>query len=418
MGVSKLRDPVAWVVALFVGNFLLQRLSLPNLSIPLTVPFSVAWMAFALYYKVVAVDFRRLVLWLSAAGLSALVVLAQLLWVEAPFISVTSWGYWVVIWLPVVVHFRDRSRAQYDRMMRGIARVGCVVSAMSVLFVALQWVGLRYRDYLAELVPAELLVQGYVISYPITYGSPIFKSNAWLALEPSFLSFMLGICIICGVLSRVRPVAVLWMALGLLATTAGSGIAIVGMAVVILLVTGRARLLRPYVVPALAVGAATAFSPFGQAILIRATEVTQARSSTSLRAIEPYLHLWPEWAHSAATVFFGRGAGSSRWIIDNAGVGGLLVPSVAKVLFDYGLIAGFALLAVMISTYVRSPEPVLALSLAASMLTLQSASPPLVLCSIAVVSLWAPRALAAPGTEPDSLGLVGIQHSRQLMHAR
>lgn len=413
---TRLRDPVAWVVTLFLGNFLLQRLSLPNLSIPLTVPFSVLWMGLALYYKVVAVDYRRLVLWLMAAGLSALVMLAQLVWVEAPFISVTSWGYWVVIWLLVVVHVRDRSSVQFVRMMRAIARCGCVVSSLSVLFVALQLLGLRYRDYLAELVPSSLLVQGYVISYPISYGSPIFKSNAWLALEPSFLSFMLGICIICGILSRVRAVAVLWMALGLIATTAGSGIAIVGLAVLIMLATGRARLLRPYVVPALALGAVAAFSPFGQAILVRATEVTQARSSTSLRAIEPYLHLWPEWATDAATVFFGRGAGSSRWIIDNAGVGGLLVPSVAKVLFDYGLIAGAALFAVMISTYVRSPEPVLALALAASMLTLQSASPPLVLCSIAVVSLWVPRAFTSPESGVSDLRPVSTQHRRQLMH--
>lgn len=389
----RIHDPVPWVLGLFAANFFLQRLSLPGISIPVTVPFVAAWIGLALFYRVVAINVRRLTLWLGAGALSGLVMIGQLSLVNAPFVSFYSWAFWMVIWLPVVVQIRDRSKEQYHRCLRAIARFGVGLSALSVLFVVLQLVGVTYRDWIVELVPPQYLVQYYAISYPIVYGSPIYKSNAWFALEPSFLSFILGVCAVSAILTKMRTLPVLWILLGMLATTAGSGIAVLGVAVVALVVTGRGFELKRYIPAAAVAGIVAGLSPFGQSIVSRLDEASQQRSSTSLRAIEPYVHLWPNWVSDPAAVFFGRGAGSSRWIIDNLGVGGLLVPSVPKVLFDYGLIGGPLLVALMISVYVRSPEPVFAIALAVSMFTIQSASQPLVMCSFAVVSLWAPRPL-------------------------
>jgi hypothetical protein len=88
--------------------------------------------------------------------------------------------------------------------------------------------------------------------------------------------------------------------------------------------------------------------------------------------------------------FIGRGPGSSAWVIDNLGILGLLVPSPAKMLFDYGLIGGILLVALMASAFIRTPEPVFALALALSMFTVQAAAPPLVVCVLIAVSLWSP----------------------------
>jgi hypothetical protein len=44
----------------------------------------------------------------------------------------------------------------------------------------------------------------------------------------------------------------------------------------------------------------------------------------------------------------------------------------------------------MIFTYVRSPEPLFAVSMAASMFVLQTAAQPLVICSIMLFALWSP----------------------------
>ena len=59
--------------------------------------------------------------------------------------------------------------------------------------------------------------------------------------------------------------------------------------------------------------------------------------------IEPYQFLWPQWMADPWGVIFGRGPGSSAWVVTNSGIDGLLVPSVAKVFFDYGLIGGVLL---------------------------------------------------------------------------
>ena len=154
-------------------------------------------------------------------------------------------------------------------------------------------------------------------------------------------------------------------------------------------------MLRRYALPTVVLGAVFATTLLGQSILNRVSEAGQSRSSTSLRMIEPYQFLWPEWLADPWGVIFGRGPGSSAWVVTNSGIEGLLVPSVAKVFFDFGLIGG-ALLAIMVAAaFIRAPEPLFALALAVSMFTIQSASPPLVVCVFVVAALWSPAVLSA-----------------------
>ena len=124
------------------------------------------------------------------------------------------------------------------------------MAALSLLFMLAQLLGVRYVDWLAEFVPHALLVQDYVISYPIVYGSPLYKSNAWLALEPSFLSFMIGACVVAALIVRMSVAKVLILIAGLLSTVAGSGIAVVVGYLLGLIVVRRIAALRKYAVPA------------------------------------------------------------------------------------------------------------------------------------------------------------------------
>ena len=94
-------------------------------------------------------------------------------------------------------------------------------------------------------------------------------------------------------------------------------------------------------------------------------------------------------------LILGRGPGSSAWVVGNSGIDGLLVPSVAKVFFDYGLIGGVLLAVLVASAFIRTPEPRFAAALAISMFTVQSASPPLVICVFLVASFWSPARLSA-----------------------
>ncbi|HEU5487049.1 MAG TPA: hypothetical protein VFU98_19255 [Microlunatus sp.] len=390
------RDPVPWLVGLFAANVLLQRISVPNLSIPIIVPISVIWVGLVLYAGVAVLNFRRLLLWLLGAGISAGLVIAQVLLVEGPFVSVNSWALWMTVWLPLIVHFVDRRWETYLKALRGVANVGLGLAALSLVFTGVQYLGVPYKDWVAQVVPSSLLVSGYVVSYPVTYGSEIYKSNAWIGLEPSFVSFMLGVCVVAAVVARLHWAKVSVLLLAMLTTTAGSGLAIVITFVAVTIISGRGRSLFRYALPAVALAVLFTFTLLGEAILSRVTEAGQSRSSTSLRMIEPYLFLWPHWLADPMGVLLGYGPGSSAWVVANAGILGLLVPSVAKVLFDYGLIGGLILIALMVSTFVRAPEPRFALAMAISMFTVQAASPGLVICAVCVAALWSPAARGRP----------------------
>lgn len=383
-------DPARWVTVLFVLTFAFQRISLPGLSVPVTVLIAVLGLGLAFVRGLVSLDPRRFVMWSLAAAVSGAMVLPQLILVSSPFVSFNSWALWMVIWLPLVVRLRDRSRVQYLRTLRAVAHAGLGLAVLSIAFIVSQLLGLRYYDWLADVVPDNLLVHDFIITYPVTYGSEIYKSNGWIALEPSFMSFMIGVCLVSALVTRMSVVKVLLLLAGLLSTAAGSGIAVVVVYVVGLLLVGRIGNLRRYALLALLVVGGFATTVLGQSVSQRVLEFGQARSSTSLRAIEPYVELWPHWVSDPAGMVIGQGPGSSAEIVRDMAISGLLVPSTVKVLFDYGLVGGLGLIILMIATYVRSPEPLFALSLAASMFVLQTASQPMVICSIMLLAFWSP----------------------------
>lgn len=405
-GPAWLRDPVVWGGALFLVTFLFQRIAVPGLPIPITVPLALGWLGLALLLGVVELSLVRLILWLGAAGLSGSLVVVQMMTLTNPFVSVNSWALWIVMWVPLVVQFRQRDHATYLRFARTIASIGLGLAGLSLLFIGTQAVGIRYYDWLSTIVPQNLLVQDFAISYPIVYGSPLYKSNGWIALEPSFMSFFLGVALICALLARMRVLVVLILAAGLFSTVAGSGIALVGVFVIVLTLQGRLGDLRRYLVPGSVIALVFAFSVLGEAVLSRVTEVNQQNSSTALRSTEPYVQLFPYWISNPLGIFIGQGPGSSANVVANLGINGLLVPSVAKLLFDYGLFAGLLLIALMASTYFRGPSFAFAVALAASMFLLQGASQPLAICSILAISLWAPNRPSAPVLPRRSLSTV------------
>lgn len=387
-------DGVRWVCWLFVLNLLLQRISLPAISIPVTVPLTVLWLFFAWRRGVVALEGRRLMLWLIASAVSAVVVLPQVLFVHRPYISVNSWAFWMTMWFPVAFMMTDRSGEAYHRMMRAVTTIGLWLSALSIVFVASQAAGLRYRDYIGEYVPPALQVEGFATSYPIVWDSWLYKSNGWIMLEPSFMSFTLGVCLLTALLSRAHPWKVVWLALGMLATVAGSGFAVVIVGVFVMIFGGQRRLIRPYIIPGTLLAAVAVPTAIGQVFLTRVTEVSDSNSSASLRSIEPYLYLIPRWVFDPAKVWFGAGAGSSRQVVEGSGTLGLIAPTLSKMYFDYGIIAGSLLLALAVVPFLRAHERALSVALLAQFFFLQPPSQPLIVPAFLVVTLWAPAPLS------------------------
>lgn len=387
-------DGVRWVCWLFVLNILLQRISLPSISIPVTVPLTVVWLFLAWRRGVVALEVRRLMLWLIASAVSAFVVLPQVLYVHRPYISVNSWAFWMTMWFPVAFMMTDRSGEAYHRLMRAVTTIGMWLSGLSVFFVASQAAGLRYRDYIGEYVPPALQVDGFATSYPIVWDSWLYKSNGWIMLEPSFMSFTLGVCFMAALLSRAHPWKVVWLGLGMLATVAGSGFALVVVGMLVMIFGGQRLLVRPYVIPGALLAAVAVPTAIGQVFLTRVTEVSDSNSSASLRSIEPYLYLIPRWIFDPAKVWFGAGAGSSRQAVEGSGTLGLIAPTFSKMYFDYGIVAGSLLLALAVVPFLRAHERTLSVAFLAQFFFLQPPSQPLIVPAFLVVTLWAPAPLS------------------------
>ncbi len=383
-----------WVWVMFLLVVLTQRLAVPGLPVALLLPIALGWIVLAIRSAVVEVDMRRLVMWCAAVAVTGCALLAQTAWLASPIISITSWMLFIAVWLPCVVRLKDRRTSTYQLALRNVVRA-CVVLAIGCLvMMGTQLAGMPYRDVVGDVIPDSLELQGFIITAPVVYGSELYRANAWIGLEPSIVSFQLGIGLLLAILlgSSWRIVIVLVGAL--FATASGSGFLIAMVGMLALLASPARRLLVRQLIPAGAAAGVLAFTPFGQQLFTRSNEFFSRGSSGSIRSIEPYLQLWPVWTSDATIALLGRGAGSSQELVDNTAIGGLLVPTPAKIFFDYGWIAGLVLATLLLFCYFEGPSTTLAVTLFASLWAIQpgAVQPVFVLAVVLLVTIWAPRA--------------------------
>lgn len=388
------RHTVVWGGVLFALVLLLQRFAVPGTGAPLILPVTLGWGFLALRAGILEIDRRRFLLWTITACITGSALLAQTAAGTAPVISVKSWALLLIVWLPAVARFADRTQATYRRLLVVVTWICTAFAAVCILQMAVQLTGTPYEDFIKPLVPEPFLVTGFNVTTPVEYGSSIYRSNAWVGLEASIASYQIGIGILTAVLTR-RPV---WMVAvlvtGLFSTVAGSGfmLALVGLAA--MLVTPARRLLVKPLLPMVAIGGSLAYTPYGQALLARSGEAQNEGSSASQRAIQPYAELWPEWSTDLRTAVLGGGAGSSQRFIDVRPMGGdLLVPLPAKILYDYGLVAGIVLALFLLYCYLDGPSLTIAFTMFVSMWTVQPGSniPVFILPLLLLVTFWAPR---------------------------
>lgn len=399
------RASVCWVGSLFAVLVLSQRFAAPGFpAVPVLLPLVAVWVGGGLVRGVVEVERRRAALWLLAAGVTGVAVVVQPALVDRPVVSPTSWALFMCTWAPFVVVLRDRRPGTFLAALRPVVTAGCALAAGCVVMTASQLAGLPYRDLLADVVPRPFLLQDFIITYPVFYGSPLYRANAWIGLEPSMVSAQLGLALVAALLTRRRAAPVVLLVCGLVAASAGSGLAIVAVAVLVMLLHPARGLLVRYV-PAGAVAAVLfVAAPWGTSIVSRFTEASTDRSSTSLRATLPYEYLWPQWVSDPSWVLLGRGPGSSQRLVADSGILGLLVPTPVKIFFDYGVLAGLVLAVFMAYCYVEGPSRAFAASLFVSLWVIQPGSTTMVIVLpvLLLVTAWAPRPGAVVESHPGA----------------
>ena len=383
-----------WAAGLFLLVVVLQRFAVPGLPlVPLLLPAVLLWVVAAAVKQVVEIDRNRLAWWLAMGAATAIVMPLQSAFVTDAEVSVTGWGLIMAVWLPFTVRFRSRGTQGYLAALARIAHISSWLAVVAVVMTVSQLLGLPYTDIFAKVIPEPFQLMGYVITYPISYGSTLYKSNAWFGLEPSAVSVLLGIGLLAAIFARVKWWNILLTVLGLVATVSGSGIVIALIGLGVMTLHRSRKLLLRYLPLVLVVLMGALFTPFGRIMLSRATEFQADNSSTALRAIDPYAVLYPRWIDSFQGVLLGYGPGSAQRVITRTNVLGLSIPSPAKVFFEYGMLAGLVLAAFMFICYWGSPSRALAVSLLMSYwLFIPGVTTVMVLAPLlATVSLWSPR---------------------------
>ncbi|MBL7498560.1 hypothetical protein I6A84_40955 [Frankia sp. CNm7] len=258
---------------------------------------------------------------------------------------------------------RAHSTVVLPRLLDRFVIMTSILAGLAVLQFAIQLAGWTYTDIIEDIVPPNFLAENFNTSYPVRYGSDLYKSNAFIGLEPSFTSQFLAVGLVVSVLRRTTWWRVLLFILAILSTVSGTGILLLGVASVLLAIhKGLKFTLSALAVVGILAGILS-FTPAAKIFADRATETSSSESSGNLRFVTPYERTYDNLADSPQRTLFGNGPGWSDrdaaeyFARTQLPLNYALLP---KLLLEYGVIAGLAFLTFLATAFVRgSPSFVL-----------------------------------------------------------
>ena len=346
--------PDRLIVLLLVALVLGQRFGfrVGEASVSLTIPLVFTLSALLLWQGRARVDrFRAELFLLATIGVGAATALAG---ISGARLSPTSLLLLLAIHLPWVLRGSAASRAALAHVGRTFVRLMVCVAVVGVLQLTSQLAGLwQYEDYLSTIVGEELLVQDFNDSNPLFYGSPVYKANAFVMLEPSFLSQYCALAVLIGVVLRIRAWQLLVLIAGLASSVSGTGVLLLVVGALLVLVRTPRNIRPSYAVAATAAFVLVLVSPVAALLLERSSEPTQPGTSGYQRFVAPYEETLVGLETDPARYLIGAGAGSAERLLESDRAGQLgqavVYTTVPKLTFEYGLVAGgvFALFIVL-----------------------------------------------------------------------
>ncbi len=247
---------------------------------------------------------------------------------------------------------------EYARILDFFQSCMLVVAGATLLQYATQLASLG-MPLLEHFVPHALIVRDFNYLQEVVWGSGIWKPNALVMLEASFLSQFLGLALIVEYWLFRRPKRLLLYGAALVLTFSGTGMLLA--AITIGAMTLHRGLNRTAVLLLLAVaGMAAALATTGliDAIIGRLAEFSRSGSSGATRFIAPAFRMYePLATGDLRLVLWGAGAG----FIDKEV--GFAWPPATKVWVEYGLVA-FVFYGAFLLCLVRStPVPLITVGL-------------------------------------------------------
>lgn len=358
------RVPLASVYLLIVTITLFQRFVVPGTVVSVALPVAFLVLVGLAARGQLKADVTRVALYLAAVAASLLCTVAVSAG-SGPAPSFTSLLLLLVLYIPLCFRVKDRLRDQFPRVLEFFQRIMLVGAVFCVLQTAVQLAGVGYEDLFDAYLPPTLIFTEYNTTYPIYYGSPILKANGVVFLEPSFASQFLAIAIIVQLMLDGRRWGRLALfGTALLATVSGTGIALLGVGLVVLAVRRGGRWTARALTAAFLVGLAVSLTPVGALLAERTGESSTSGSSGNARFVAPYVVIADAIGRDESVFLVGRGAGTVDSDVGFFNPRGLLVnyPALPKFIGEYGVPTALVFLAFILTVLLRNvPSPTLGL---------------------------------------------------------
>jgi hypothetical protein len=347
-----------------------QRITVPVGALAVPLPLIAGYAAIFVLCAAGAVRHRPARTQLYVVANAAVLTGAWLTGLRGDDVSAGSLLLLLVTYPPWILRLRGDPATVSALVMQPLLRTFVQLMTVAALVgtgqLLAQWMlGWHYRDYLGTCLPEYLVARGYNTSNPISYVDPVVKANAFVFLEPSFLSQFLALALIIALLVRAPAWQPLVLGLGMAACLSGTGILLACFGLLLIVLTAH-RTIRPSHVIAGIAGLAILFStPAAGILLQRRDETAHPGSSGYARFVQPYTETMRGLDDDPIRYVIGAGPGSTDRLLPSYRSGGpaVVYPIVPKLAFEYGLVAtvlftGFLLVAILF----RSPLPVLSAS--------------------------------------------------------
>lgn len=341
-----------WVI--FGSLVFLQRFSINGLPIAFAISYGVLVLLFLL--RAVVIDTTFLIFFMVVTAIASL----SIFWWPAEA-SLSSYLYLLAIYALYMLRFRNRAAS--FAIARHIYLTCMLIAAICGIAQFLGQFVLGYeRVFPLEFLPQSILAVNYNVIIPLTYGSPIMKSNGIFFLEPSFFSQFLAIALVLEMLGRQRPIRTAIFILALLLSYSGTGLITAAIfAPFALMRRVNATLVVGGLLVAIIIIISVSSTGFLElsAIFGRAEEFTSTESSGFARFISPFYLIRDFLLPSPDNFLFGKGPGTIDAALTKASFHAYLAhdPTWIKVIFEYGLVGGLAVLTYVFSaTYTGSRD--------------------------------------------------------------
>jgi hypothetical protein len=251
--------------------------------------------------------------------------------------------YLILIYLPLIFMYKG-SEDLYIPILSFYQKVMAFITCLGIVQFILPFVGITYNDIWGYL-PSSIVETGYNTYYPIEYGSPIYKSNGMVLLEPSFFSQFLAIAIILEALYFKKIWRIGLYLIGIIISFSGTGLLLLG-AFLILYILKQGWKTKLFVIGMIGLlFFALKDTYYAQVLIGRVGEFNMnSESSANFRFISPYVAIANVGMISKDVYLFGLGPGMA----DRASIPYISsdtnYPVLSKLIIEYGVISCFVFL--------------------------------------------------------------------------